>query len=195
MINEKIEIVYKNVDELREYKNNPRNNEKAVAAVAASIELAGFKVPIVIDVNGVIVAGHTRVKAAKQLGKQTVPCIVADDLTDEQIRAFRLADNKTSELADWDFDKLDAELEALAEMGIDMAEFGFSQMEEEFLSEAINDSGLENTAVHEYKLSFGNKTVIMTEDEYNSLLQRFEDYVDENGVSFGFVRWLLSGKG
>lgn len=131
MIKEKIEIVYKNVDELREYENNPRNNEKAVAAVAASIELAGFKVPIVIDGNGVIVAGHTRVKAAKRLGMQTVPCIVADDLTDEQIRAFRLADNKVSEQASWDFGKLDAELEALAAAGMDMTAFGFADADDE----------------------------------------------------------------
>lgn len=129
MINEMIEIVYKSVDELREYENNPRNNEKAVAAVAASIELAGFKVPIVIDGNGVIVAGHTRLKAAKQLGMQTVPCIVADDLTDEQIRAFRLADNKVAELAGWDFDKLEAELEQLR--GLDMTAFGFADADDE----------------------------------------------------------------
>lgn len=129
MINEKIDIVYKNVDELREYKNNPRNNDKAVAAVAASIELAGFKVPIVIDGNGVIVAGHTRLKAAKQLGMQTVPCIVADDLTDEQIRAFRLADNKVAELAGWDFDKLEAELEQL--QNLDMSVFGFEDADDE----------------------------------------------------------------
>lgn len=129
MINEKIDIVYKNVDELREYKNNPRNNDKAVAAVAASIELAGFKVPIVIDGNGVIVAGHTRLKAAKQLGMQTVPCIVADDLTDEQIRAFRLADNKVAEQASWDFDKLEAELEQLREL--DMTAFGFEDADDE----------------------------------------------------------------
>lgn len=129
MINEQIAIVYKSVDELREYENNPRNNDKAVAAVAASIELAGFKVPIVIDGNGVIVAGHTRLKAAKQLGMQSVPCIIADDLTDEQIRAFRLADNKVSELAGWDFDKLEAELAQLREL--DMSAFGFDDADDE----------------------------------------------------------------
>ena len=124
-MNEEIKIVYKRVDELREYANNPRNNDSAVAAVAASIKLAGFKVPLVVDAAGVIVAGHTRLKAAKQLGMQAVPCIVADDLNDEQIKAFRLADNKVSELAEWDFDKLDAELAQLQEMGLDMAAFGF----------------------------------------------------------------------
>lgn len=118
-----MQIVDKKLDELREYENNPRNNENAVAAVAASIKEFGFKVPIVIDAAGVIIAGHTRAKAAAELGLATVPCIVADDLTDEQIRAFRLADNKTGELAGWDFEKLEAELAQLSEM--DMSEFGF----------------------------------------------------------------------
>lgn len=122
-MSKEMNIVYKRLDELREYENNPRKNDKAVAAVAASIKLAGFKVPMVVDAAGVIVCGHTRYKAAKQLGMQAVPCIIADDLTEEQIRAFRLADNKTAEQAEWDFDKLDAELEMLADM--DMAAFGF----------------------------------------------------------------------
>jgi ParB-like chromosome segregation protein Spo0J len=137
-------IEYKRLDELREYENNPRNNDNAVAAVAASIKEFGFKVPIVIDAAGVIIAGHTRAKAAAQLGLSSVPCIVADDLTEEQIRAFRLADNKTGELAGWDFDKLDAELELLA--GMDMAAFGFTlddeqtdaQKEREDLSDKVN---------------------------------------------------------
>lgn len=87
------------VNELREYKNNPRNNDGAVEAVAASIREFGFKVPVIIDSKMVIVAGHTRVKAAKSIGIETVPCIIADDLTPEQIKAFRLADNKVSELS------------------------------------------------------------------------------------------------
>lgn len=185
-----MQIVDKKLDELREYENNPRNNENAVAAVAASIKEFGFKVPIVIDAAGVIIAGHTRAKAAAELGLATVPCIVADDLTDEQIRAFRLADNKTGELAGWDFEKLEAELAQLSEM--DMSEFGFIQISDDDM-QAINDEGLEQTQLHEYKLSFGSKTVIMTEDEYTDLLQRFNEYCDENGVSFGFVRWLLNG--
>lgn len=92
-------IVEKKVADLIPYENNPRKNDDAVDAVAASIKEFGFKVPIVIDENNVIVAGHTRLKAAQKIGLKTVPCIVADDLNDDQIRAFRLADNKTSELA------------------------------------------------------------------------------------------------
>ena len=118
------------VEKLKEYENNPRRNDAAVEKVAASIDEFGFKVPIVIDSDNVIVAGHTRVKAARFLGLKTVPCIVADDLTPEQIRAFRLADNKTGELAGWDFEKQDAELAALAE-NFDMSLFGFDMDDSE----------------------------------------------------------------
>lgn len=87
------------INSLKPYKNNPRNNDNAVSAVANSIREFGFKVPIVIDSDHVIVAGHTRLKAAQTLGLSTVPCVVADDLTGEQIKVFRLADNKVSELS------------------------------------------------------------------------------------------------
>lgn len=120
-------IVDLNVNELIPYEHNPRNNEKAIEKVAASIKEFGFKVPIVIDKNKVIVAGHTRYIASKRLGLATVPCLVADDLTDEQVKAFRLADNKVSEFAEWDFELLNKELNELAD--INMADFGFVNME------------------------------------------------------------------
>lgn len=107
---------------LHEYENNPRDNDGAVDAVAASIREFGFKVPVIVDGDNVIVAGHTRVKAARKLGMSAVPCIVADDLTPDQIKAFRLADNKVSELAGWDWNKLYEELETIS---IDMEQFGF----------------------------------------------------------------------
>lgn len=131
-------IIEKRIEELREYENNPRHNDAAVDAVAESIKQFGFKVPIVIDTDGVIIAGHTRRKAAEKLGLEVVPCIVADDLTPEQIKAFRLADNKTGELASWDFEKLEEELAALSE--IDMSAFGFVMNDDididEFFTEA-----------------------------------------------------------
>lgn len=119
-------IIEKKITDIHEYENNPRHNENAVAAVANSIREFGFKVPIVIDKDGVIVAGHTRKKAAESLGLETVPCIVADDLTEEQIKAFRVADNKTAELAEWDFNALAKEL---GELEIDMTQFGFESEE------------------------------------------------------------------
>lgn len=121
---DKLKIEYLSTDELIPYANNPRNNDDAVDYVANSIREFGFKVPIVIDKDKNIVAGHTRLKAAKRLGIKEVPCIIADDLTDEQIDAFRLADNKVSEIAAWDFEKLEIELESITD--IDMSEFNFN---------------------------------------------------------------------
>lgn len=115
------------VEKLIPYANNPRNNDEAVDKVAASIHEFGFKVPVVVDGENVIVCGHTRVKAAKKLGLATVPCVVADDLTEAQIKAFRLADNKVSEFATWDFEKLELELADLPEM--EMTAFGFDLQE------------------------------------------------------------------
>ena len=127
------------ISQLHEYDNNPRNNDSAVDAVAESIREFGFKVPIVIDGDNVIVCGHTRVKAAQKLGMETVPCIIADDLTPEQIKAFRLADNKTGELAGWDFAKLEEELAALD--GFDMSVFSFVQNEDVDIDSFFEDAG------------------------------------------------------
>jgi len=119
-----MQIVEKKVTELKAYEKNPRKNDNAVGPVAESIKEFGFKVPIIIDKDNVIVAGHTRLKAAKRLKLKTVPCIVADDLTPDQIKAFRLADNKVSEFAEWDMDFLTPELK---EIDFDMALFGFEK--------------------------------------------------------------------
>lgn len=129
---DQLQICLVNIDDLQEYENNPRNNEEAAVKVAASIENFGFKIPIVIDKDNIIVAGHTRVKAARILGIKQVPAIVADDLTPEQIKAFRLADNKTAEAATWDDIKLTAELQELAAMNLDflMSDFGFADVEQ-----------------------------------------------------------------
>lgn len=116
-------IIQMGLDEIHPYEKNPRRNDQAVKNVAASIQNFGFKVPIIVDKDGIIVAGHTRYKAAKKLHLKEVPCIKADDLTDEQIKAFRLADNKVAEQAEWDFELLDEEMEGI--LDIDMEAFGF----------------------------------------------------------------------
>lgn len=120
-------ITEKRIAEIRPYEKNPRKNDGAVEYVANSIREFGFKVPIVIDADGVIVCGHTRYKAAQKLGIDVVPCVVADDLTPEQIKAFRLADNKTAEKASWDESLL---FEELAGLDFDMSEFGFDMDEQ-----------------------------------------------------------------
>lgn len=128
-----MEIKNIKLEDLKPYENNPRKNDEAVQYVAESIKQFGFKVPIIIDKNNTIIAGHTRLKAATQLGLKEVPCIVADDLTDEQIKAFRLADNKVSEKAEWDFDLLDEELQDIID--INMEDLGFLNINEDIETE------------------------------------------------------------
>ena len=130
-----MEIINKKITELKPYKKNPRNNDEAVKYVAKSIQEFGFKVPIIIDKNNEIIAGHTRYKASLKLGLETVPCIIASDLNEEQIKAFRIADNKVSEFSEWDFGKLDLELE---DIDLDMEDFGsefVTQLEHEEFQE------------------------------------------------------------
>lgn len=132
-----MDIINIALKDLKPYENNPRKNDDAVKYVAESIKEFGFKVPIVIDKNNVIVAGHTRYKAAKKLKMSEVPCIIADDLTDEQIKAFRLADNKVAEKAEWDFDLLNTELDDIIDL--DMELFGFEDALQDDAEEAVED--------------------------------------------------------
>lgn len=190
---DKLKVEYRNIADLNPYENNPRLNDGAVDAVAASIKEFGFKVPIVVDSDGVIVTGHTRLKAAKKLGIDTVPVIVADDLTPEQVKAFRLADNKTGELAQWDLDKLDIELDGIDE--IDMGDFGFDmnlEVEADDV-EPIDDEDIGGTLPQEHKLKIDNTIIVLTDEEYALIRSKLDEYLDKNGVSFGFVRWLING--
>lgn len=136
-MSKKLQIVYKKVGELIPYINNPRINNEAVDYVASSIREFGFKNPIIIDKNDTIVCGHTRLLSAKKLNIEEVPCIYADDLTEQQIKAFRLADNKTAELATWDLEKLDIELEGIEEL--EMAEFGFESFRNSLLADDFSE--------------------------------------------------------
>ena len=131
-----MKIINKPMAEIRPYENNPRINDGALAAVTNSIREFGFRVPIIISADNEIVAGHTRYAAAKALNFDTVPCIVAEDLSPDKIRAFRIVDNKTAELSEWDFEKLRQEL---SELDFDFTEFGF-----ENFTEAVREE-LENT--------------------------------------------------
>lgn len=124
-----MQIVEKELTWLKPYANNPRDNASAVEPVANSIKEFGFKVPIVATSDGEIINGHTRFKASKMLGLKKVPVIIADDLTEKQIKAFRLADNKTGELADWNDELLAKELEKL---DFNLEQFGFEKLADEF---------------------------------------------------------------
>jgi len=137
----KLNLVQMKISDLVMYENNPRKNDNAVEAVANSIRSFGFKVPITIDKNNVVICGHTRVKASKKLGMDEVPCVIADDLNEEQVKAFRLADNKVSELAEWDLDKLAEELQFI---DMDMLQFGFEDLEESMERDVLEDEFNEN---------------------------------------------------
>ena len=152
-----MDIVNRRLAEITPYENNPRFNDEAVDAVAASIQEFGFKVPIVLDSDGVIVAGHTRWKAALKLQLETVPCVVADDLSPEQIKAFRLADNKVAELAYWNEEALAKELEEIAD--IDMSAFGFDGEESDLGDEMEDDTYTAAVNIPQYEVT-GKKPTI-----------------------------------
>ena len=130
-----MELLKLRLADLKPYKNNPRYNDDAVEAVEESIEQVGYSAPIVVDENMEILAGHTRAKALYRLGEEEVDCIIVRGLTDEQKRKFRLLDNKTAEIAEWDLEKLMEELE-----GLDFGNFDFFSKEiEKMADKAIRD--------------------------------------------------------
>ena len=148
-----MDIVYKKVDEIIPYEKNPRINDAAVEAVAKSIKEFGFRVPLVLDKNNVIITGHTRLRSAKMLGLTEVPCIIADNLTPEQVQAYRIADNKTGEIAEWDYSLLPLELQELQEANFDLSLLGFDADELDKLlngeTEEITEGETEPDAVPE----------------------------------------------
>ena len=125
----KFAIEFRSIDSIRPYEKNPRINDAAVDAVAASLKEFGFRQPIVVDGDGVIICGHTRLKAAQKLELTKVPVHVAKDLTPEQVKALRIADNKTSDLSDWDYDILPIELSELQDSGFDLGLLAFDEDE------------------------------------------------------------------
>ena len=160
-----MQVIEKELSWLKPYANNPRDNESAVEPVANSIKEFGFKVPIVATADGEIINGHTRFKASKLLGLEKVPVIIADDLTDEQIKAFRLADNKVNEFSKWNEDKLRDELKQLE---MDMTEFGFEFTE---LTELLEE---EKEKEQEPEIKFTEELG----EESNYIVLKFDTSVD-----------------
>ena len=172
---------------LREYENNPRNNDLAVEKVKYSIERFKILFPVIIDMNYVIICGHTRVRACRELGISSVPCIIIDDLTEEQINFFRLVDNKTSEYTDWDFEKLKNEL-SLVDLTIEenqlMLErfelsaevFDIDAEQAEIKIPAFNFMGV-NDRPKERKTSV--RTIINDTDEPEEEVSNAEENIDE----------------
>ena len=143
------QIVLMDINDIHPYANNPRFNDEAMHSVANSIKEFGFQQPIIVDKNNVVIAGHTRLKAAKYLNLKKVPVIVAKDLSDEQVKAYRIADNSTSELARWDIDLLNLELE---DIKYDMADFGLFTDENEGLAEKASGDKLDEKEIKKMEL-------------------------------------------
>ena len=190
-----METITKKVSELIPYINNPRNNDDAVDAVASSIKNFGFKVPIVIDSNNEIINGHTRLKAAKKIGLETVPVIIADDLTSEQVKAFRLADNKVAEIATWDEDALTVELEELKSLDFDMSEFEFDNHDkyegdiEDIFFESEEQAAKDSA---EY-LKWGTSKAWLSEEGSRLLDDVYKKYkIAVINEEIEFVKWLLN---
>lgn len=179
-------IINIKLSDLKPYERNPRNNKDAVDYVANSIREFGFKNPIIVDKNNVIVAGHTRYYACKKLGIKEVPCVIADDLTDEQIKAFRLADNKVSEIATWDFDLLNDELDDL--LDFDMSLYGFNDSDDlELDIEHETKENAESIETQRY-LVCGQYKIPIDEEEQKLFSDKVEEYLNDYGTVYGFVR-------
>lgn len=171
-----LEIKYVDIDSVKPYEKNPRKNDDAVPMVEESIRQYGFRVPIVIDKNNVIVAGHTRYKAAQNIGMKSVPCVIADDLSDEQIKAYRIADNKVSDFSLWDNSLLLEELESLSPdlfTGFDESElFDQTASEAEIMDEGDNDVLEENEQGVMYEITFKSQD--------QTKIQAIKQYWEEN---------------
>lgn len=158
-----MEIINKKLEELKPYEKNPRRNDNAVQYVKKSIEEFGFKVPIVIDKDGVIVTGHTRYKACKELGIKEIPCVIADDLTEDQIKAFRIADNKVADYSFWDEELL----------------------KEEILDLKLNDYDILNTGMTDIDimvLMSDVDPVKYDDDEYSDYIDKAENFLEKKRV-------------
>lgn len=190
------EIQYCNPEELIPYEKNPRDNRAALDAIELSIEEYGFTNPILVNEEKVILAGHTRREAAILAGLEKVPYIVVDGLTEAQQKAYRLVDNKLSELSIWDEDLLKEELEDLLDEDYDISLTGFSDVD---LTDLLKDEeDLEDIEPEEPKekkttlpmLRFGSNSVRITQDELIMLSNRYNEYVEAEPGE-GFVTWLL----
>jgi len=179
-----VQIIYKKVSDLIPYVNNARKNDGAVEAVASSIKNYGFKQPIVIDSQGEIIAGHTRLKASKKLGLKEVPCIIADDLTPAQIKAYRIADNRVGELAEWDMELLQLELADIEGFtGFEDLDFGYSNdnYEEEITTK---DHGQAPQEAMEKYMNSSIRQIILTFDmnQYEKVIKILDMLQDEFNV-------------
>ena len=175
------------------YENNPRVNGYAVKKVMESIKEFGFKNPILVDKDNVIVAGHTRREASILLGLESVPYMVADDLTEDQVRAYRIADNKLAELSTWDEELLKIELGELMAVDFELETLGFTEIDLTTLFREPEEKKAEEAKVEKTTLPmlrFGANSIRITPDECTTLSNKYNEYVEES-PEVGFIYWLL----
>lgn len=170
------------------YANNPRKNDRAIEPVKNSIMEFGFNQPIVVDKNNVIIVGHTRYLAALELGLEEVPVYVAAHLSEEQGRAYRLADNKTNEFSEWDAGLLELELDAVEDL--DMSDYGFEDDDVELDIPKDSKDDSESLETQEY-MKFAGHNVPMSDYEVELLEKRLAEYTEEAGTAYGFIRHIL----
>ncbi|RXJ10439.1 nuclease [Lelliottia nimipressuralis] len=198
-MNDKLKIVYRPLKELTPYARNARTHSgEQVAQLVASIEEFGWTNPVLIDENGEIIAGHGRVLAAEAIGIVSVPTIKLTGLTEEQKRAYRLADNKLPQNARWDDVLLKSELRDLASGEFDLSLIGFSEEELNALLGDVQEIDFnkdeDSGGIDINYLAFSRKKIPMTEEEVTGLLNALNDYVEENGSFFGFVSHLIGAE-
>ena len=173
-----MDIIYKDINELKEYDDNPRDNEAAVPKVLESIKMFGFINPIAITEDNTIISGHTRLKAAKLLKMDKVPCIV-HKMSDEDAKLARIIDNKSNEYSTWDVFKLQAELESVA------------IKDTVFFKPCDQDV---KARLETLTLSFGNVKMPISEEEYLRFKEIFDNYIKKQSTYLGFITYLLEGK-
>lgn len=193
-VKEAMQVLYTDPLELIPYENNPRVNDYAVKRVLESIKEFGFRNPILVDADMVIIAGHTRREASILAGLERVPYIIADDLTPEQVKAYRIVDNKLAELSSWDDEMLKEELFGLQAVDFPLEVMGFTEMDlKDLFTE--EDPPVKEKKPKEEKttlpmLRFGSNSVRITEDELVLLSNRYNEYVELTPEE-GFISWLL----
>lgn len=183
----KLQIEYKPIEKVIPYDKNPRQNDDAVQYVAESIKEFGFITPILLDASGTVMAGHTRLKAAKQLGLKEVPVVYVDDLSEEQAKAFRLADNRTAEFASWDEGLLEQELAEILEL--DMSLFGFDE-ESTLADELVDDKYTLAVNIPQYEITGDCPTFddMLDADKSDELISE----IQQSGVSEDEKRFLIA---
>lgn len=192
-VREDMKVLYADPLDLIPYENNPRINDYAVKKVLESIKEYGFTNPILVDKDLVIIAGHTRREAAILAGLEKVPYIIKDDLTPEQVKAYRIADNKLAELSTRDEEALKAELFELQELDYPLEVMGFTEMDLKDLFEEKEDPKTKKAKEEKTTLPmlrFGSNSVRITEDELVLLSNRYNEYVELTPEE-GFISWLL----